>query len=661
MRWFYSLTSAMIFLALLAPPANAAGSPARATRNSKDEQPIVDGIAAIDPALATQFREATAALDGSRLEQARAGFQAVLARIPQHAASLRRLSYVEAGQNHPAQAITRARQALAAEPGADGRTALVMALLGAKDPSLYPEASDLAAAAYREKPSEQTAGLLAELALRHNDPIELRNAVTALDERAPDGIAANYFGALLHLVHNEPQEAERRLQRAALAGMPPEAIAQIREQSGLSATMRTWWYAELAGLGLLAWVVGLALLFVTGLVLSRATLAAIEKAAGNPQELARRTARLRGLYAKVIAIAAAYYYLSIPVVIAVVLAGAGGIIYGFLLLGHIPIKLVVLLAIGALASVWAMLRSLIASRAKQEDPGRRLTEAEAPALWAVLRDVAARVGTRPVDAVFLTPGTDIAVSERGPLRARLVDRGERILILGAGVLAGFSQASLRAVLAHEYGHFSHRDTAGGRLAGAVLAALFRTVLALAQGGGALFLNPAWHFLRFFHALFTRITHGASRLQEVLADQCAALAFGPSAFADGLTHVIRRSIEFHHSTHYLVTRAEKDRKALANLYTLPADADLPRDDMAKAIEQALADAGSPYDSHPPPSLRLKWVARLPEPESGAGARSTDDAWALFASRESLEADMTSLVNTQLESAGIISEEAAASPG
>ena len=35
--------------------------------------------------------------------------------------------------------------------------------------------------------------------------------------------------------------------------------------------------------------------------------------------------------------------------------------------------------------------------------------------------------------------------------------------MGIGLLPGFSQDSLRAVLAHEYG-LSHRDTAGGDVA-----------------------------------------------------------------------------------------------------------------------------------------------------------------------------------------------------
>ena len=59
------------------------------------------------------------------------------------------------------------------------------------------------------------------------------------------------------------------------------------------------------------------------------------------------------------------------------------------------------------------------------------------------------------------------------------------------------------------------------------------------------LNVAFDFLRIYHFIFRRISHGATRLQEVLADRVAALMYGPVAFEEGLTHVVRQSVESHH--------------------------------------------------------------------------------------------------------------------
>jgi hypothetical protein len=105
-------------------------------------------------------------------------------------------------------------------------------------------------------------------------------------------------------------------------------------------------------------------------------------------------------------------------------------------------------------------------------------------LRALLDEVAETIGTRPVDNVYLTPGTEVAVFERGGLWRQLQGNTERCLILGIGVLEGFQLGPLRAVLAHEYGHFQNRDTAGGGLALAVRRSLFTMAQGLAQGGAA---------------------------------------------------------------------------------------------------------------------------------------------------------------------------------
>jgi Zn-dependent protease with chaperone function len=241
------------------------------------------------------------------------------------------------------------------------------------------------------------------------------------------------------------------------------------------------------------------------------------------------------------------------------------------------------------------------------------------------------------------------VLERGSMTARLRDRAQRSLLLGVGVLPGFTRKQLRAVLAHEYGHFSHRDTAGGDVAMVVQASLVRSLIGIAQAGGATFYNPAWHFLRGFHALFLRVTLGASRLQEIMADHFAAVAYGAEAFKEGLTHFVRRSLEFSRNVDVLVNQAQQARRPLANLYESPATPE--SDDLERAFAERMADKGSPYDSHPPPGQRIAWVSRIPaQPEHA----TSDDgpAWDLFADRQAIEAEMTAIANGRLRQQGVI---------
>ncbi len=197
-----------------------------------------------------------------------------------------------------------------------------------------------------------------------------------------------------------------------------------------------------------------------------------------------------------------------------------------------------------LATIGAVLKSLFV-RSPDVDPGEKLAWEKAPKLRALLDRVAATIGTRPVDSVYLTPGTDLAVLERGGIRARWAGTSERCLILGVGVLEGFGVRPFMSVLAHEHGHFSESRHCRRRPASALGddAACMTMGIALARGGAATWYNPAWLFFRAYFAVFLRISQGASRLQEVLADRRAIFTYGSAAFREGYTHVIRRSVAF----------------------------------------------------------------------------------------------------------------------
>ncbi len=273
--------------------------------------------------------------------------------------------------------------------------------------------------------------------------------------------------------------------------------------------------------------------------------------------------------------------------------------------------------------------------------GVRLDTGAHPRLARMLAGVAGRIGTRPVDAVFLTPGTEVAVFEQGSMLKQLSGRSERCLILGVGVLDGMSQGELKAVLAHEYGHLVNRDTAGGGFALAVRRSLLQMARTLAEGGAATWYNPAWWFVRGFHRAFLRVSQGASRLQEILADRWAALAYGGRNFARGLEHVIERGIRFDAHAERALKEVIDGNRALANLYQYAPANPVDDKDVGSALEQALAAEPSPYDSHPRPKDRIAWVSDLvadspPDPD--------DDkpAWDAFEDRDAVERQMTNRI-------------------
>jgi Zn-dependent protease with chaperone function len=230
----------------------------------------------------------------------------------------------------------------------------------------------------------------------------------------------------------------------------------------------------------------------------------------------------------------------------------------------------------------------------------------------------------------------------GRLLQQLRGKSQRCLVLGAGV---------KAILAHEYEHFQNEDTAGGGFALAVRRSVLTMAMHLAQRGVASPFNPAWWFVRGFHAVFLRVSQGASRLQEVLADRWAAFAYGPAAFASGLAHVVERSIRFDAHISATLEEVVPAKQPLHNVYAFEPSEALDRAKIEAAVREAMNRASSPYDSHPRPADRIALVEKIegtPPPES---EEDIGQAWSLLASRDAIENRMTEVVRSRLAKSGI----------
>lgn len=408
------------------------------------------------------------------------------------------------------------------------------------------------------------------------------------------------------------------------------------------------------------WLGSLLLLLAAGGTLSQAALRAAERIPSQPTGEARGLdARLSRLYKGVLWLSCVYYWISIPLVAITVIWMALGLLRLIFAIGHIPVQLVILIFVATGVTLSSIVKSLEA-RGRDEDPGLRLGTAEEPRLAAVLREVADRIGTRPVDNVYLTPGTDLAVMERGGMREQLGGTPERCLILGVAILEGMRLGAFKAILAHEYGHFSNRDTAGGGLALGVRRSLLTMAHHLAAGGAAGWYNPAWLFVNGFYRVFLRISQGASRLQEVLADRWAAFTYGGRSFELGLRHVIERSAYFNAFSTAALNEVIRKNEPLPNLYAYrPSKLDTASIDYQ--IEEALHAEASPYDSHPCPADRIRWVQAI---GSGQASSAEDDspAWSLFGDREEIERRLTGQVRHNIQHGhGILIPEGATAAG
>ena len=220
---------------------------------------------------------------------------------------------------------------------------------------------------------------------------------------------------------------------------------------------------------------------------------------------------------------------------------------------------------------------------------------------------------------------------------KLRGTAKRNLILGMGVLPGLTQGQLAAILAHEYGHFSNRDTAGGNLAYQVYGSLTQIAEGLIRSGAALVYNPVWWFVMAYQRIYLRVTLGASRLQEVLADRYAAIAYGSQNFIDGLQSVIRQSIAFPLRADVEVRRSLELKQPVNNLYDLPMDENL-QGELQKQLDEVMNRPTSQYDSHPAPRERIAWIERMHIPLSPVMDNRLP-ALTLFPNPEELQCNMT----------------------
>src|SRR5262249_30949880 len=162
--------------------------------------------------------------------------------------------------------------------------------------------------------------------------------------------------------------------------------------------------------------------------------------------------------------------------------------------------------------------------------GLKKTPDECPRLYEAVAEVARRVDTQTVDDVYLAPGSSIGVHQegRGPFGMFGVKR--RGLTPGLSTMHYLTGGELKAILAHEYAHFSHADTAVHRFVYQVSLTIGETLNGMGQAGGKLnYVNPFFWFLVLYHKAYSLLSAGYSRSREYLADRMAASLYGRETF------------------------------------------------------------------------------------------------------------------------------------
>ncbi|MQA97879.1 MAG: M48 family metalloprotease [Streptosporangiales bacterium] len=262
-------------------------------------------------------------------------------------------------------------------------------------------------------------------------------------------------------------------------------------------------------------------------------------------------------------------------------------------------------AVVAVAVGGALLR---ASRTRPPAPeGLLLTRQEQPHLWGMIDHLAARLGTRPPDDLYLIPEVNAAVSE--DTRWLGLSARRRHMFVGLPLIETLSIAQLQAVLCHELGHFggSHTRLSGIVYRGAI--ALGHTVDGLE---GAKLVRKVF---TGYANLYFMISNAVRRRQEIEADRSMVTVSGRDAAGTALRAVVVIDVAWSFFVGRYIKTGGRFGLApddlFAGFHQLLAEPSR-REEMSVAVKAAEAAETERHDSHPPLGERLGSIARTPEP-------------------------------------------------
>jgi len=289
--------------------------------------------------------------------------------------------------------------------------------------------------------------------------------------------------------------------------------------------------------------------------------------------------------------------------------------------GRVYAYLAVSCVAGALGIVW----SILPRPERFVPPGPRLEPRSHPELFRVLREIATDTGQSMPVEVYLVPDLNAWVRDRGGVFGL---GSRRMMGLGLPLLQLLSVDQLRAVLAHEFGHYYGGDTRLGPWIYRTRAAISRTLMRL---HGSLLQKP----FVLYGELFQRITLAISRRQELAADALAARVAGPVALSEGLKVVYATGSAFNHYWQAevlpLLSRGYRPPIA-AGFQRFVAAAPVARM-VQQLLEQELTQGeAKPSDTHPALPERIAALERSGTP---AGSPDSRRAVELLADVDALE--------------------------
>jgi len=288
------------------------------------------------------------------------------------------------------------------------------------------------------------------------------------------------------------------------------------------------------------------------------------------------------------------------------------------------VKLLVLFWMGGAIVLW----SIVPRIDRFEEPGPRLDPAEHPRLFELLEQVAHETGQRLPEEVYLVDDVTAFVAPRG---GWMGIGSRRVMGIGLPLLCGLTPEELRAVIAHEFGHFAGREMLLGPWIHKARATMLRTVENLEQSEAHFDGSPYLKVLKLpfesYTRGFLRLTQSTSRMQELAADRLAAEVAGTQSLVTALAEIERLAAG------YETFGRDWSMPALRCGVHPPLAAGFQEFMHSERVRETLGERAtprkarvhtSPYDSHPPVHARIRALGgQLPETaEADTGMRALE---------------------------------------
>ena len=237
-----------------------------------------------------------------------------------------------------------------------------------------------------------------------------------------------------------------------------------------------------------------------------------------------------------------------------------------------------------------------------------------PALWDMAEQCADIVGPTPTDNILVGMSANFYVTEHsvsllGQWRSPVVEG--RTLYVSAPLLRLMNPAETRAVLAHEFAHFTGRDTVYSTQIAPVYASLTTGIYAIRSEmdwsvKGIVLVFPMLITLAY-HGMFRILDNAISRRRELRCDEIASEVYGQDHISNGLLKVVGYGTLLSGNIDGQFVSLLKENRTFQNYpdwFNRFAQEDSSRSAVSRILSYAAATKTRASDSHPALGARLK---------------------------------------------------------